>query len=44
MKRVVTEIEIEAPPERVWRMLTGFAELPEWNPFTRNAEGRLHMG
>jgi uncharacterized protein YndB with AHSA1/START domain len=26
------EIEIAAPPEVVWDVLTGFAEWPQWNP------------
>jgi hypothetical protein len=27
-----TEIEIAAPPEVVWEVLTSFAEWPTWNP------------
>ena len=26
------EIEIEAPPEQVWEVLTGFNDWPSWNP------------
>jgi len=26
------EIEIAAPPDVVWDVLTGFAEWPQWNP------------
>jgi len=26
------EVEIAAPPEVVWDVLTGFAEWPQWNP------------
>jgi len=25
-------IEVEAPPEVVWSVLTGFADWPQWNP------------
>ncbi len=40
MKELSTRIEIEAPAERVWRVLTDFAAYPEWNPFIRRANGR----
>jgi uncharacterized membrane protein len=33
MKEIHTEIEINAPAEKVWRVLTDFAAYPEWNPF-----------
>lgn len=35
-----TEIQINAPPKRVWRMLTDFATYPQWNPFIRRASGK----
>ncbi len=28
-----TEIDIEAPPETVWRILTDLERYGEWNPF-----------
>ena len=40
MKELRSEIEIGAPPERVWRVLTDFAAYPEWNPFIRRVSGR----
>ena len=40
MKELHTQIEIEAPAERVWQVLTDFAAYPEWNPFIRRVNGR----
>jgi hypothetical protein len=39
-----SEIEIDAPPERVWRVLTAFDAYPEWNPFIRSIEGDPEVG
>jgi hypothetical protein len=36
-----TEIEIAAPAERVWAVLTDFAAFPRWNPFIRRIDGVL---
>jgi len=38
------EVEIDAPPERVWAVVTDFAAYPEWNPFIRSISGDLHEG
>ncbi|MGB2693795.1 MAG: SRPBCC domain-containing protein [Dehalococcoidia bacterium] len=43
-KELRTEIEIDAPPERVWRVLTDFASFPEWNPFMPNLHGEAKVG
>jgi hypothetical protein len=32
-----TQIDIAAPAERVWKILTNFAAYQDWNPFMRNA-------
>jgi hypothetical protein len=40
VKELRSQIEIEAPPERVWQVLTDFAAYPEWNPFIRRVSGR----
>ena len=44
MKEVRTEIEIDAPAERVWQILTDFDQWSEWNPFLYRAEGRAGQG
>ena len=44
MKELRTEIEIDAPIEKVWRALTDFASFPEWNPFIRRIEGTPTIG
>ena len=43
-KQLYTEIEINASPEKVWRILTDFAEYPNWNPFIRKIEGNPAVG
>jgi len=44
MKEIRTEIEIEAPAERVWQVLTDFASFPRWNPFIPQATGEPKVG
>jgi hypothetical protein len=39
-----TEIEIEAAPDRVWKILTDFGAYPEWNPFIRFVHGVPQQG
>ena len=38
------EIEIEADPATVWRVLMDFAAYPEWNPFIHPIEGEQELG
>src|SRR2546425_2855195 len=35
MLELRTEIEIDAPAERVWAVLLDFERFPDWNPFIR---------
>ncbi len=44
MKELYSEIEIQAPAERVWDLLTDFAGFPQWNPFIRRASGKVEVG
>jgi hypothetical protein len=37
-------IEIDAPPEAVWRVLMEFDAYSEWNPFIRSISGRAEPG
>jgi hypothetical protein len=38
-KEIVTEIEINATPSRVWQVLTDFEKYPTWNPFIKKISG-----
>jgi len=43
-KEIRTEIVIQARPEKVWEVLTSFAQYPQWNPFVKKIEGPLQEG
>ena len=43
-KCVRAEVEIDAPIERVWQILTDIDRYGEWNPFTPQAETTLEIG
>ena len=44
MKTLETQVEIAAPPARVWAILADFAAYPEWNPFIKRISGELREG
>jgi hypothetical protein len=44
MRVLRKEIEIDAPPERVWLVLTDLGSYAEWNPFIQRIAGRLEKG
>lgn len=44
MKELYTEIEIHAPAERVWQLLTDFEKLPGWNPSMEEIKGEPVTG
>ena len=39
-----TEIEINAPAERVWSVIEDFSAYPQWNPFIRHIHGAAKQG
>jgi len=39
-----TYIDINAPPERVWKVLLDFPAWKEWNPFIPSVSGKLEVG
>ncbi len=43
-KQIESEIEINASPERVWKVLTDFEEHPSWNPFIKELRGKTIEG
>jgi hypothetical protein len=44
MKTLHSQIEIDAPAERVWDMLTRIADHPAWNSFIPHVAGTLAPG
>jgi len=39
-----TYIDIDAPPEHVWKVLLDFPAWKEWNPFIPSITGKLEVG
>ncbi len=44
MKRLHTEIELDATPEEVWAALVDFDSYPTWNPFIVSISGTASIG
>jgi hypothetical protein len=44
MREIRDEIEIDAPPDRVWAVLTDFDSYVEWNPFVKRISGGVETG
>jgi hypothetical protein len=44
MQTLHASIDIDAPAEQVWRVVTDFARYPEWNPFIVRASGEQRVG
>lgn len=38
------DLRVDAPPERVWEVITDLARYPEWNPFVVACESTLEVG
>ena len=44
MKELRTAIEINAPADTVWAILTDLGQFAAWNPFIPEAEGEIREG
>ncbi len=44
MKEIYTEININASPSIVWKILTDFEDFPKWNPFIKKISGNQQEG
>lgn len=44
MKNLETQIDINAKPETVWRILTNLEQYSSWNPFIIKAGGKANEG
>jgi hypothetical protein len=44
MIEVIVSTEIDAPAATVWNILTELDQFAAWNPFIRNARGKLEPG
>src|SRR4051812_20565958 len=44
VKTLVTEIDIDATRQQVWRILVDLPAYREWNPFIVEAAGRAQQG
>jgi uncharacterized protein YndB with AHSA1/START domain len=43
-RRCSVSIDIDAPPERVWGLLTDAADFPRWNSTVTGVDGRIALG
>lgn len=43
-KKIETEINIHATPEKIWKILTDFKNYPNWNPFITDIQGSVEEG
>ena len=44
MRTMSATIQIDAPPQAVWVILTDLGRYPEWNPVFREASGQVAVG
>ena len=43
-QQVYTEIDIQAPKQRVWKVITNVSDFHRWNPFMNQAIGEIRIG
>lgn len=43
-RTIDTQIDIDAPPQKVWDVLLDLPKWAEWNPFNPSVEGALEVG
>jgi hypothetical protein len=43
-RTIRSAVEIRAPSELVWQVLTDFASYPDWNPIVRRLRGKPRVG
>jgi hypothetical protein len=43
-RQLITSIEIDAPPNIVWDVLTDFTRFDQWNPFIHSVNGEATRG
>lgn len=41
---LITDIRINATPEKVWQVLSDFKSYPAWNPFIKEITGEVKAG
>jgi hypothetical protein len=44
MRKVHTQIDIDAPVSTVWELITGLDNYAEWNPFVVMGKGPIRLG
>lgn len=44
MQEIKTEIEISAPPSKVWSIITGINNWQEWSPVINDSNGTASVG
>ena len=44
MRQITATVDLDAPPERVWQILTDTAGHSAWNPFITKMAGTLEVG
>jgi hypothetical protein len=44
MREIYSDVEVKAGPGKVWDVVTGFDNFPDWNPFITSCTGELSEG